>query len=140
MSHQITEQLAVPDDAVAITFVRSPGPGGQHVNKVATGVQLRFSIERAQLPEEIERRLRDQARGRISKDGELIIFAHRFRSQSRNRDDAFARLSALLERASEAPKPQIKTRVPQSARRRRREAKDRRSRVKQLRGKSDLAE
>jgi ribosome-associated protein len=138
MALQIDDKLTVPDDAVSITFVRSPGPGGQHVNKVATAVQLRFAIARAQLPEAMVRRLHEQAGGRINKDGELIIFAHRFRSQQRNRDDALARLAALLEAAAQEPKPQIKTRVPASAKRRRREAKHYRSRIKQLRDKPKL--
>lgn len=134
MPLQLTRSLTVPDDAVALSFVRSPGPGGQNVNKVATAAQLRFAIDRAQLPDEVASRLRQQQRNRITREGELVISAHRFRSQQRNRDDAFARLSAMLERASIRPKPQIKTPVPAGAKRRRRVDKDKRSRVKRLRG------
>jgi ribosome-associated protein len=137
MPLDLNETISVPDDAVQFAFVRSPGPGGQNVNKVATAVQLRFAIARAQLSDAVEQRLRQQAKGRINKDGELVIFAHRFRSQSRNRDDALARLASIIERASQAPKPQIKTRVPPAAKRRRRETKNRRSKIKDLRSKPE---
>ncbi len=114
--------------------MRSPGPGGQNVNKLATAVQLRVDVERLGLPEEVARRLLRLAGRRATANGEIIIEAHRFRTQERNREDAFARLQDLVVRARHVPRKRVPTKPTAGARRRRLDGKTRRGRVKQLRG------
>jgi ribosome-associated protein len=117
-------------------FVRSPGPGGQNVNKVATAVQLRFPLERTNsLPEEVRRRLRGLAGRRLSADGWLVIEANRFRSQVRNREDARDRLVELVRKAAKPVKPRKPTRPTAGSRERRLKNKRTRGETKQGRSK-----
>jgi ribosome-associated protein len=120
-------------------FIRSSGPGGQNVNKVATAVQLRFDAANAQgLPDRIRERALKLAGQRATKDGVIIIEASRFRTQERNREDARNRLVALLQRAAEPPPPpRKKTRPSKGAVARRLKAKAGRSTIKKMRGRID---
>ncbi|MGA8401722.1 MAG: alternative ribosome rescue aminoacyl-tRNA hydrolase ArfB, partial [Stellaceae bacterium] len=107
----INADLALDERDVSETFIRSSGPGGQNVNKVASAAQLRFDLRGSpSLPEPVKARLARLAGSRLTEDGVIVITARRFRSQERNREDARERLVALIRRAAEPPKPRRKTR------------------------------
>lgn len=115
-------------------FVRSTGPGGQNVNKVATAVQLRFNIDASKsLSEDTKQRLKRLAGKRLTQDGDLIIIARRYRSQLQNREDALSRLSLLIEKAAEKPTVRKPTHLSLSAKRKRLEIKRRQSEKKKMR-------
>jgi len=126
--------LAIDDSEIEEKFVRSSGPGGQNVNKVATSVQLRFDVRRSpSLPEQIRRRLAQIASGRISTRGILTIEAHEFRTQEQNRQAARERLAALLRKAAQEPRVRRPTRPTAAAKEARADEKRRRGRTKRLR-------
>ncbi len=120
-------------------FIRSSGPGGQNVNKVATAVQLRFNAAGAAgLSERVRARVIGLAGQRATKDGVIVIEANRFRTQELNRADALARLTALVAKAAEPPpKPRRKTKPTKGSVERRLKTKAGRSTVKKLRGRVD---
>ena len=134
MAIRINERISLADDEVSEQFVRSPGPGGQNVNKLATAVQLRFDARGSQsLPEDVRERLLELAGTRATKHGEIVISAHRFRARERNREDALERLVALVRRAAVAEKPRRPTQPSAAAKRRRLEDKRQRSQLKHAR-------
>ena len=101
---------------VQIKFIHSSGPGGQNVNKVATAVQVRLELACAGLTENQRQRLEALVPGQITRDGCLVITARNHRSQARNRDEALARLAALLARAkTPPPRPRKATRPTRRA-------------------------
>jgi ribosome-associated protein len=121
---EITPSIGLHEDELNFRFVRASGPGGQNVNKVASAVELRFDVLGSRsLPEPVRLRLLHLAGRRLTADGELTIFAQRFRSQERNRADAVQRLQTLIRRAAEIPKIRKSTRPTRAARRRRLEGK-----------------
>ena len=133
----IAPGAVIRDDELVENFIRSSGPGGQNVNKVATAVQLRFDARNAAgLSEYVRERTIKLAGQRATKDGVIVIEAGRFRTQEQNRADARARLTALVAKAAEPPpKPRKKTRPSKGAVERRLKTKAGRSTVKKLRGK-----
>jgi ribosome-associated protein len=134
MKHQDQDSVSgVAPDALTFKFVRASGPGGQHVNKVATAVQLRVDLDRAGLPDAVRERLVRIAPGLVTQHGELVIFAHRFRSQHKNREDALNRLASLIRQARRVPKKRLPTRPSKTQKQKRREEKRVRSTQKQLR-------
>jgi len=131
---QITSTISIEEREIKLEFVRSSGPGGQNVNKVATAVQLRFDVRNSpSLPDEVRDRIVRLAGRRITEDGVLIIDARRYRTQERNRQDAIARLIQLIRKATEKPRPRRKTKPTIASRRRRLETKHRRGDAKRMR-------
>ncbi len=131
---EIAGTISLDPREIEESFIRSPGPGGQNVNKVATAVQLRFDLRRSPcLPEEVRARAERLAGRRLTKDGVMVITAARFRSQERNREDALARLVELLREATRRPAPRKPTRPSAGAKRRRLDDKTRRGAIKKLR-------
>lgn len=130
----VTATLAIDEAELDISFVRASGPGGQNVNKVSTAVHLRFDARRSpSLPDDVATRLIRLAGARATKDGVIIISADRFRTQERNREDAVARLVALIGRAAERPKPRKATKPSKSAKAKRMDEKSKRGAVKRMR-------
>ena len=136
---RISADIAIDENEIEERFIQASGPGGQNVNKVATAVQLRFDVRGSpSLPGELRARLERLAGRRLTRDGILVITARRYRSQERNRQDALERLVDLVRRAAIAPVQRRPTRPTAGGRRRRLEAKSRRSTIKrQRRGQAD---
>lgn len=129
-----TPDIFIPANEIEEQFIHASGPGGQNVNKVASAVQLRFNVTASPtLPEPVKARLQRLAGSRLTEDGVLIIEARRFRSQMKNREDAYARLCRWIQRAADPPKPRRPTRPTRAARERRRQDKRLRGQRKQER-------
>src|SRR5208283_1316480 len=129
--------LFIDESEIVESFVRSSGPGGQNVNKVASAVELRFDARRSpSLPDDVAIRLIRLAGSRATQDGVIVIFAQKFASQPRNREDARARLAALIEKAQARETPRRPTRPTRASQARRLDEKSRRGAVKALRGKA----
>jgi ribosome-associated protein len=131
---EVSERIQIADNELIERAIRASGPGGQHVNKVSTAIELRFYIWGcAAIPDEIKQRLAKKRDQRITESGEIIIQAQRFRSQERNREDARARLVSLIQSALEAPKPRLATKPTRASQRRRLNDKRANASLKQLR-------
>lgn len=133
----VSDSLTIGDGEYAERFVRASGPGGQHVNKTSTAVELRFDIAASSLPDEVKSRLRRLAGSRLTADDVLVLFAQGARSQELNRQEARERLAELVRRALVRPRARKATRPTRASRLKRLATKSRRSEVKSLRGRPE---
>ena len=131
---RVTAKIGIDEREIAESFVRSSGPGGQNVNKLATAVQLRFDVRHSRsLPPDVAARLERLAGARLTREGVLVITAQRHRTQLRNRQDALDRLIDLIRRAATPPLPRRPTRPTAASRERRIEGKKHRAGIKRQR-------
>jgi ribosome-associated protein len=131
---RITDSIAIDESELEESFIRASGPGGQHVNKTETAVQLRFDVRNSpSLPNEVAVRLMKLAGSRLTQRGVIVISAQSERSQKRNREEALARLVDLIRKAAVRPVKRRATKPTKASRERRLESKKRRSGIKGLR-------
>jgi len=130
----ISRTLALPETELVERFLRADGPGGQHVNRTESAVELRFDVARSpSLPDAVRERLLARRDRRLTDDGVLVIQARRFRDQARNRDDARERLVEVIRGVLQPPKARVATRPTRASKERRLAGKQQRSRIKQNR-------
>ena len=129
----MTDKIELTPTDVEFSFIRSPGPGGQNVNKVASGVLLRFNIRASNLPEDVRNRLLLLTGRQVNQKGELLIKATKYRTQERNKADAMERLQDLVRRAVMPRKKRRATKVPRAVKEKRLENKKKRSQTKLFR-------
>jgi ribosome-associated protein len=135
---EINDQLRIPDTELEWTYVRSGGPGGQNVNKVASKAVLRWNLAASpSVPEGVKARLRAHHRRRITAEGELVLTSQRYRDQERNRQDCLDKLRELVLQAATPPRPRRPTKPSRGSREARLRAKRRRASTKADRRKPD---
>jgi len=132
---RISNKLAIPDQEIEISAIRSQGAGGQNVNKVASAIHLRFDIHLSSLPLHYKERLLNLRDSRINKDGVIIIKAQKYRTQEKNREDALKRLQALIQSVTFIQKKRQATKPTKASQKRRMDSKTKRGKTKLLRGK-----
>lgn len=131
------QQIQIPYNEVEIRALPSQGAGGQNVNKVATAIHLRFDIQSSSLPDQVKSRLLQLSDHRITQDGIIIIKAQAHRTQEKNRNEAFKRLTELVGSVWTAPTKRKPTKPSKAARTRRLDGKSKRAQVKSMRKRVD---
>lgn len=129
----VSPAISIPLTEIEFTMIRAEGPGGQHVNKTSSAIQLRFNIGASSLPDAVKQRLLAMRDHRITAGGEIIIKAQDERSLLRNKEEALDRLRELVAKALIVPKKRKKTLPTKSSVEKRLTGKKRRGEVKRLR-------
>lgn len=129
------KHIEIDQRELKFTFIRTPGPGGQNVNKVSTGVLLRFSVmDSESLPETVRQRFLLQQANKLTQSGDIIIKACRYRTQNRNKQDALERLDEMVKKAQIVPKKRKKSKPTLASKKRRLDSKALHSKKKSARG------
>lgn len=131
----ISHNVSIPVDEIELSAIRAQGAGGQNVNKTSSAIHLRFDIKASSLPQFYKERLLSLKDRRVAKEGVIVIKAQQFRMQEKNREDALARLQALIKSVSVIQKTRRPTRPTKGAQTRRMDNKTHRGKTKALRGK-----
>jgi len=134
----ISNTIILNDNEVEISAIRAQGAGGQNVNKVSSAIHLRFDIHTSSLSDEHKQRLLDSKDSRITKEGVFVLKAQQFRTQERNRIDAFERLQSFIIKATHVNQTRKPTKPSRNAKRKRVDQKTQRGKTKVLRGKVDF--
>jgi ribosome-associated protein len=130
----VTPSISIPDSELIERFTRADGPGGQHVNRTESAVELRFDVASSpSLPEDVRERLLARRDRRMTDAGVLVIQARRFRDQARNRDDARERLAEIIQAATIVAKKRVATRPTRASKERRLAGKAQRGETKRTR-------
>jgi ribosome-associated protein len=133
----VSRSIQLPESELVVRFMRADGPGGQHVNRTESAVELRFDVLHSpSLPEDVRARLLARRDRRMTDEGVLVIQARRFRDQGRNREDARERLVEILRGVLVAPKKRVATKPTRASQQRRLESKQQRAKIKQGRSRS----
>jgi ribosome-associated protein len=136
---EVTPNLSIDEDEIEVRHARASGPGGQHVNKTSTAIELRFDARNSpSLPDDVSARLQKLAGSRLTLDGVIVLFAQGSRSQEMNRQEAIERLLELIRQAAVRPKTRRPTKPTYGSKLRRLAGKSTRSGVKAMRGKPSL--
>lgn len=133
----ISNTISLSDSEVEISAIRAQGAGGQNVNKVSSAIHLRFDINASSLSDVQKQRLLDSKDSRITKEGIFVLKAQQFRTQERNKIDAFERLKAFILQSTQVVKARRPTNPSRNAKRKRVDQKTQRGKTKALRGKVD---
>ena len=134
----ISNTIILNDNEVEISAIRAQGAGGQNVNKVSSAIHLRFDIHTSSLSDEHKQRLLDSKDSRITKEGVFVLKAQQFRTQERNKIDAFERLQSFITKTTYVNQTRKPTKPSRNAKRKRVDAKTQRGKTKALRGKVDF--
>ncbi|GAA4881736.1 alternative ribosome rescue aminoacyl-tRNA hydrolase ArfB [Ferrimonas pelagia] len=134
----LSQRVSIPAHELEFQMIRASGPGGQHVNKTSTAIQLIFDVKASQaLPDHYKQRILARAHPNLTASGKIIIKAQQYRSQEMNRQDALARLKAMIEQAMVVQKRRIATKPTRSSQRKRIDHKKRHGQTKALRSRSN---